>query len=320
MRRTSIQSSGLLFVAMGAALWGTDAVFRRGLALEMPSVLLVFLEHLVLVVVTGLLLWRGRSQVRRLKRADWIAAVVIGAGSSALATALFTSAFRYGDPTTPLLLQKVQPLVAILGARLLLGERLVPRFAWFVIAGITGAYLVAFPDPLVVSIGALTPALLALGAAVLWGVGTVLGRKLAVVLTFPVLTALRFAIGLPAAGILVLAGGAGLDEGLTGNAALGIVLLALVPGLLALLLYYRGLRSTSASAATIAELAFPLTAAGLNFLVFGTVLTASQWLGMLLLTATITLMTWLARSGEQRALGVVTDSQNVSPCRVAPRA
>ena len=41
----------------------------------------------------------------------------------------------------------------------------------------------------------------------------------------------------------------------------GLVGLALVPGLAALLIYYRGLQSTPAARATIAELAFPITAA-----------------------------------------------------------
>jgi drug/metabolite transporter (DMT)-like permease len=39
-----------------------------------------------------------------------------------------------------------------------------------------------------------------------------------------------------------------------------LVLPALVPGLLALVLYYLALRRTPASRATLAELAFPLTA------------------------------------------------------------
>ena len=40
--------------------------------------------------------------------------------------------------------------------------------------------------------------------------------------------------------------------------------LALVPGLIGLLLYYRGLASTPASLATLAELAFPITGVLVN--------------------------------------------------------
>ena len=204
-RRTDVSVSGFGMVAAGAALWGTDALFRRGLALELPASTVVFLEHVVLAAITLPFLWKGRAELHRLGRVDWISALVIGAGSSTLATVAFTAAFRYGDPTTPLLLQKIQPLVAVVAARFLLGERILPRFGWFLFAGLAGAYFIAFPNPTTVSISAVAPALLAALAAALWGLGTVLGRRLSSPLSFRTLTALRFAIGLPAAAVIVAA-------------------------------------------------------------------------------------------------------------------
>ena len=49
---------GFVFVAAGAALWGTDALFRRELALELSAPTLVFLEHVVLVLITAPIIWR----------------------------------------------------------------------------------------------------------------------------------------------------------------------------------------------------------------------------------------------------------------------
>lgn len=297
-------SGGILLVALGAALWGTDALFRRGLALDMPAATLVFLEHVILVAVTFPVLWRGRAQLAKLGKIDWVAAAIIGAGSSALATVMFTAAFQYGDPTTPLLLQKVQPLIAVAAASVLLGERLLPRFAGFLVAGLAGAYLVAFSDPTSVSVAALTPALLALGAATFWGLGTVLGRHLTSKVSFSTLTALRFAIALPVLAVVV--GIEPSDSGLssvTGSDMVAVVGLAFVPGLIALLLYYQGLQSTPASAATLAELAFPLSAVSLNYFVFGTTLSVTQWVGMFLLAGTITTMSWLSQRGKE-AIGV----------------
>jgi len=296
---------GFLFVAAGASLWGTDALFRRGLALELPAPTLVFLEHVVLALVTAPILWRHRRSFRLLSRGDWISLALVGIGASAVATSLFTAAFRYGDPTTPLLLQKVQPLIAVIAARVLIGERLLPRFIWFLGAGLVGAYLVAFPASSASFAPQVIPVLLALGAATLWGLGTVLGRRLTTRLTFGALTAARFSIGLPAAGALVWLVPGSRVPGLDGSDVLGVVLLAMVPGLAALLLYYHGLRATPASAATLAELAFPLAAVGLNYVVFGTTLTSSQLLGAVLLAGTITIMSLLSRVGDQ-AMGVST--------------
>ena len=298
------RKTGIALVALAAALWGTDALFRRGLALELPAATVVFFEHIVLVLLTVPWLLRSWRRVASLGLGDLFALLLIGAGASATATILFTMAFSYGDPNTPLLLQKLQPLVAVLGARLLLGEALLSRYWLFLVAGLGGAYLIAFPDPLQVSVSQLAPALLAVGAAALWGMGTVLGRRLSARLEFRELTAWRFAIGLPAAGLIwILQKGA--PVGVTGGQdLLAIVMLALVPGLGAMLLYYRGLSRTPASAATLAELAFPVSAALVNYLAFGAVLTLSQWAGMVLLAGAITWMSWLG-ARDPKQVGVV---------------
>lgn len=282
---------GFALVALASALWGTDALFRRGLALELPAAAVVVAEHAILVLLCAPLWGRARSTLRRLNARDWVSLLLIGVGASATATALFTAAFSYGEVTTPLLLQKLQPVVAVVGARLLLGERLVPRYALYFALALCGAYLITFPIPNEVSVSRAAPALLAVGAASLWGMGTVLGRAMTGRVDPAALTALRFIIGLPAS-VLLLA----VLEGPGGFAAyritdlLPLMLLALVPGLLSLRIYYRGLERTPAAAATLAELAFPLSAVVINYVAFGETLTTTQWVGVVLLAGTITVM------------------------------
>jgi drug/metabolite transporter (DMT)-like permease len=261
------------------------------LSLELPAATVVFWEHLILVAVTAPLLIRFMRARPRLGLWDVFALLVVGVGASAVATMLFTEAFSYGDPTTPLLLQKLQPVIAILGAYLLLGERLLPRYGIYFALAVGSAYLISFSDPSNVRVSELAPALLAIGAASLWGLGTVLGRHLTSKVDTNQLTALRFAIGLPASGLIVAWRGetstaAGIDLGEFGT----LVGLALVPGLAALTIYYRGLSTTPASAATLAELAFPLTAILIGWSVFDTVPSGTQWLGIGVLAATIVAM------------------------------
>lgn len=293
--------AGFLLVALSASLWGTDALFRRGLALELPAAAVVFAEHLVLVVLTVPLLVRALPSLRRFDAGDWLSAVLIGAGASATATVLFTAAFRYGDPNAPLLLQKLQPLVAVAGARLVLGERLLPRYGLYFAFAVGGAYLISFPEPLSVSVSQVRPALLAVAAAGLWGMGTVLGRRLTTKLDFGGLTALRVAAGLPASAVIVW-----LVDGWQGFAVYraadgpALLLLALVPGLFALLLYYRGLTRTPAAAATLGELAFPLSAIIINYVAFGAVLTSTQWLGIIVLAGAISAMGLIGQRGADR--------------------
>jgi drug/metabolite transporter (DMT)-like permease len=299
--RGSATRNGVGLVALAAALWGTDALFRFGLARELPAATVVFAEHVLLAAVTAPLLWRDRRVLRALSRGDWTAVVLIGAGASATATVLFTAAFRFGDPTSVLLLQKLQPVVAVLAATVLLGERLRPRFGIYFCTAIAGGWLIHFADPVNVSVASAQAALLALGAATLWAFGTVLGRRLAVGIEPTTLAALRFAVGLPASAVLVLlfVGPGGFV--IPASAVRSVVALALVPGLLALWLYYRGLRTTPASVATIGELAFPVSAIIVNRIALGTTLTATQWLGVAVLMTTLVVMT-LQPGG--RALGV----------------
>jgi DME family drug/metabolite transporter len=294
IRPGATMTRGFPLVAAAAALWGTDALFRRGLALELPAVTVVFWEHVVLVVLTLPILvgipWR------RLDARAIAAIVAIGAGASALATVLFTAAFRSGDPNTPLLLQKLQPFVALLLARALLKERVRPVFWIYAAVAIVAAWLITFPDPLVLERPQAIAGALAAGAAALWGLGTVLGRYVSSSLTPIQLTAARFGAGLPAAFLLLL-----VVDG-PGAVAIGtddvapILLLSLVPGLLSLLLYYRGLQRSTASAATIAELAFPLSALTVNHLAFGASVTGSQLAGLLALTSVLVAMSVAARA------------------------
>ncbi|MGH3321031.1 MAG: DMT family transporter [Streptosporangiaceae bacterium] len=290
---------GPALVTVGAVLWGTDALMRLPLAQELPAATVVFGEHILLVLLT--LPWLPGA-VRAAARAGWrtvLAVAVIGVGSSAVATILFTQAFTYGDAVTPLLLQKLQPIVAVAAAAVLLGERPRRSYGLYFVAAFVSAWLLAFPSPLSVGASRLIPALLAVGAAVLWAAGTVLGRYASLHVTASQVTSLRFAGGLVGSGIWVAA-----TSGTSGPAIaprgdwLGIVLLALVPGLIALQLYYRGLQSTPASVATLCELAFPLTAAIVGVAVLGTSLTAGQWVGAGMLAAVVVLLGF-TRSGSR---------------------
>lgn len=302
-RRVGATMPGVVLVGLAAALWGTDGLFRQGLALELPAATVVAWEHAIVVVLLIPLFARSWRAWRAMPLRDRVAVTVIGVGASAVATTLFTAAFRFGDPVTPLLLQKLQPLIAVAGAHVLLGERLTPRYLWFLAGGLLGAWLITFADPTGVTAPAAAAGALALGAATFWGLGTVLGRGLATNVAFAELTTMRFVIGLPAAAAIAIAMDGPGALTVTGGDVAPLIALALIPGLLALLLYYRGLRTTPASAATIAELSFPLTAITLGAVVFGTTLTSTQWLGAAVLVATITAMALLARRGN-RGVGV----------------
>jgi drug/metabolite transporter, DME family len=281
-------------IAVAAAMWGTDGLLRQPLAGQLPAATVVFWEHLLIVVVLLPFVPSAVRAFRSASRRERVALLLIGAGASAVATALFTQSFRYGDPVTPLVLQKLQPVIAVVAAALLLGERMRRGYWMFAVPALVGAWLMAFADPFSAAPQAVTAALLAVAAAALWAIGTVLGRMVSVRISSRDVTVLRFAIGLPASAVVLLAQGA--PVAVTGAQLGPLVLLALVPGLLGLTLYYIGLRSTAAARATLAELAFPVTAALIGVGLLGTHLEPSQWLGLLVVVASVTALGLRERS------------------------
>lgn len=274
-------------VALAAATWGSDALLRRPiLDAGISAETLVFAEHALAFVVLLPLL---ATALRALARCSWrarLAALGIGAGASAGATVLFTRALAGGDYVTPVVLQQTQPVMAVVLAMVLLGERPRRLFLLFVVPALAGVWLLTFRDPFAVSLRSATPALLALAAAALWGAGTVLGRIVGAEIGPREVTTLRYAIGLPSAAIIVFATHARFYVPLH---TLGWVAgLAWIPGLLALEIYYAGLRCTAASRATLAELAYPVTGAVLGAVFLGSHLAGGQWAGAAVVVASVT--------------------------------
>jgi drug/metabolite transporter (DMT)-like permease len=283
-------SRGVLWVAAGAALWGTDPVLRWPLAAQFRSSQIVLAEHIILSAVLLPVLWRLRAEWLRLGSREWMAILAVSWGGSAMATLFFTEAIRTGNPTSAVLLQKTQPLFAVLFARLVLQERLGRAFWWHAALALAASYFVSFgsrsPFGEVVRTE-WTSAALALNAAALWGASTVFGRFVLARISFGAMTALRIVTATPLLVALAFAAGFPPAARFTWNHAVWLVLLALIPGLTALALYYKGLDRTPASVAALAELSFPATAMLLNWIILGARVSVIQFLAFVVLSAVI---------------------------------
>ena len=289
--RTSPMRSGFWLVVLGAALWGVDPLFRIILLKSLTSSQIVLLEHVVLFLAAVPVLWKQRSELKGIRLRQAGALLFVSWGGSAVATILFTKALSSGgDFNAVLLLQKLQPLFAIGLAAVMLKERLPKNFGPLILLALTGTYLLTFGWTLpfghvnsFIGIGSL----MALGAAALWGGSTVMGRYLLGSMKYETVTSLRFIMALPLLFVITSLEGAPwqVHGGLGTSAAIAINLLlqALLPGLLSMLLYYKGLSSTKASFATLAELSFPMTGIIINWMVFNQHVTLPQIIGFSLI-------------------------------------
>jgi drug/metabolite transporter (DMT)-like permease len=302
-----IDRYAVVFVAVAATLWASDAYFRNQLVQHLSATQIVVAEDALVTLFLLPVLIRSRHELRLLGARGWTAVGIIAAGAQALATILFTASFAIAAQhqlfAETFVLQQTQPIIAIVLAWIVLGERRRPWFWPAAAVAIAAVYMVVFAsDPLsplsALQNGRVEVGLLALGAAVLWASGTVLGRYALGSISFWSMTALRFSLALPVLVIVVL-----VQDGLGGfghyrfsDFVPNLLAIAIVPGLLALLLYYRALSKTPASLATIAEMAYPVAATliasapppwGFNQPIYGV-----QVLGTGLLLVVIVFLNW----------------------------
>ena len=256
----------VVLVAVAATMWASDTYFRAQLIGHLKPAQIVVIEDALVSLFLLAFLLRGIPELRHLDRRGWVAIGLIAVGPQAVATILFTQSFSYGHYAETFVLQQTQPLIAILLAWVILGERRRPWFWPTAALAFVGVYMVVFAQNLTAPFsdlqhGRLEAGLYALGAAALWASGTVLGRFVLGKLSFTTTTALRFTLALPVLILVVV-----LQFGVSGfthyqsSDVLPFFGIALIPGFIALLLYYRALASTPATLATIAEMAFPVAA------------------------------------------------------------
>ena len=268
-----LEAGSVVLVGAAAALWAFDAYFRPGLTKQLSSGQIVLVEDLLISLCLVPVLVVNASSLRNLSPRRWLALAAIAIGPQAIATVLFTKAIGYSfaNPAAPnfdvlhevYLLYLLQPVFGVAFARLFLGERRKATFWPLAAIALVGVYLIVFADdpaaPWQIRRPELIAGVLVLGAVIMWAGGTVLGRYALQDVSFPVTTSMRFVLALPVLLVIVL-----LDKG--GNALSGYSLsqlpsflgIVIVPGLLAMLLYYLALSRTPASLATIAELGYPL--------------------------------------------------------------
>jgi drug/metabolite transporter (DMT)-like permease len=311
-RSRYVEAGSVVLVGVAAALWAFDAYFRPGLTRELSPGQIVLVEDLLISLCLVPVLVANFSALRHLSRRRWLALAAIAFGPQAVATVLFTKAigFSFANPAAPnfdvlhevYLLYLLQPVFGLVFARIFLGERRKRTFWPLAAVALVGVYLIVFSaDPTApwqIRRPELLAGVLVLAAVIMWAAGTVLGRYTLEDVSFPVTTSLRFVLALPVLLVIVLIdkGGAAFSGYSVSQlpSFLGIVL---VPGLLAMLLYYLALSRTPASLATIAELGYPLAL----FLIFslpppvgqGVPLQSVELLGAVLLVASVVTLNFL---------------------------
>src|SRR4030088_372517 len=136
------KSHGPWLVGLGAALWGTESAWRIPLNQLFDADVIVFWEHVIILLMFLPILLPNLGRLREIDPRTWGYLLFSGFAGSAVGTIFFTLALKYGNPTVVNVILNIQPVISTLGAFLLFGDRLTPRFFLFAgIAIIAGIFL-----------------------------------------------------------------------------------------------------------------------------------------------------------------------------------
>ena len=288
-----ILALGPIFIILASFLWSLDGLLRRSLYI-LPPLIIVFWEHFIGFLLLLPLLLPQRAKILTIKPKVWGAFAWVTLLSSILGTILYTAALgkiNYLQFSVIVLLQQLQPLFVIIFARLMLGERIEKWFWPILIIALAGAYLVSFPHLTInfqTGSGTALAALMAVGAAFSWGSSTAFSRYALLRLPSLTVTGLRFGLA-SFLGLLIIfiTGKQNQLILLSSSQFLTLLTISLSTGMVALAIYYYGLKRTPARISSICELTWPLSAILIDYFYFHRGLTLSQWLGAALLTLSI---------------------------------
>lgn len=289
------ESKGAAFVALAAALWGFDSIVLTPRLYTINVPLVVFLLHLLPFI--GMTLIFGRDELKNINKISstnlfyfFLIALFGGVlGTLSIVRALFLMNFHHLTVVT--LIQKLQPIFAILLAKILLREKLGKNFIPLAGIALVCSYLLTFQltiPEFVENGNVIKASLLSLLAAFSFGSSTVFGKKVISGVNFRTALYLRYGITTFISLFICLVSGSlsGIPS-IEPSQWMTFVVIGLTTGSGAILLYYKGLRHISASVATICELSFPISSILFDYSFNNTILSPLQWISLSVMMLTI---------------------------------
>lgn len=294
-----------LVIAGAAFLWSLDAFFRTTLY-TLPPVLVSFWEHALGLILIAPFFWKVRQSIGALGSKEWTALGFIGLFAGPIGLILYMTALTqtsFANFSIVILLQQTQPLWAILLAALLLREPITKRFLVFAAIALVGVYLIVFPTlqpNLDTGEQTVLAGVLALAAAAFWGAATAVGKMVLEKVPFQTVAFIRFLFA-AIFSFVVFAGFAlyqrfteateifgtqyylGSFLSITPEQWQSLLLIVVLTGATAMLIYYFGLKRVPARVATIFELTWPASSMVIGVLFFDNTFTVTQLMGIVML-------------------------------------
>ncbi len=307
-------SYGPWLVALGAALWGTESAWRIPLNNLFDAQVIVFWEHVLILLLFLPILIPQLGELRKIDAPTWGYLLFSGFAGSAVGTVFFTLALKNGNPTVVNVILNIQPVISTLGAFLLFGDRLTPRFFLYAGIAIIAGIFLSVEHPTLIGVSFAEAGLnlgtgYALICAFFWGLSTVAGRGVMTGMPLRLAASLRIVIGLICMTFILLFYGhlrgpalwPAAAQAHAGTAIVALILLASISGGIPLLIYFEGLRLTRASTAGYFEMMQTLAAVCITWGFFHATLHPHQIVAAIVLMAAV-VMVQRAQAQAEKAI------------------
>jgi drug/metabolite transporter (DMT)-like permease len=294
---------GPWLVGFGAALWGTESAWRIPLNNLFDAQVIVFWEHVLILLMFLPLLLPKLRELRNIDGRTWGYLIFSAFAGSAVGTVFFTLALKNGNPTVVNVILNIQPVISTLGAFLLFGDQLTPRFFLYASIAIVAGVFLSVEHPTLIGVSFEKAGLnlgtgYALICALFWGLSTVAGRGVMTGMPLRLAASLRISVGLVCMTLILLLygklNGAALwpaaAQTHAGIAIITMLLLASISGGIPLLIYFEGLRLTRASTAGYFEMMQTLAAVCITWGFFHATLHAHQVVAGIVLMAAVAMV------------------------------
>ncbi len=295
---------GPILIVIAAMLWAIDGLLRRSLY-GLPPSSLIFFEHIIGFLLIAPFAIKEFKKVRFTQK-EKKSLILVSLLSWVIGTLLFTMALGavgFIPFSVAILIQKLQPIFAI-GLAMILWNEKIPRLSYFfIVLALIAGYFVTFPDGVSATEDGqkqLLAALYALWAAAAWGTSTNISKFLLKNHHPEVITMLRFALtaSIIAIWLIVIPDWNASFRLPSTIEWLYLFAIAGSTGLVAMYIYYRWLKSTPVHVSAILELTWPIIAVIVDYFMYATIFSLTQYAAMAILIGSMYMVTHLAKKSD----------------------
>ncbi len=284
---------GALFICTSSLMWGLDGVVLTPSLhnLQVPLVVLIF--HILPFLVFNIVLKGEQKQIKNFVAKDYLLFTLLALTGGALGTISIVKALflvNFHKLSIVILLQKLQPVFAIILASILLKEKIRSSFIIWASVAVSASYLLTFgfSFPVLTSSNHLPEAMMwALIAAFAFGSATVLSKMLVIRWNYKTVVYYRFLFTIVVMAIIISVGSdwSSFSDITSANWSTFFMIMGITS--VATILYYIGLNRIKAITSTICEMMLPLAAIIFDYIFHNNVLSTIQWVSALLLLISI---------------------------------